>query len=128
MMSNQDFEALCEKIFSISPNIRFAGVVTSMGSLVSGGMRKGLNSLEAKDDSSKLYIEFALISGISKDYDSTFGKAIYSFAEREKIKLASFPLSDNYILQISINKEERNHMKIIEDIVNIIREQYQYQK
>ncbi len=127
-MSNQDFEALCEKIFSISPSIRFAGVVTSMGSLVSGGMRKGLNSLEAKDDSSKLYIEFALISGISEDYNSTFGKAIYSFTEREKIKLASFPLSDNYILQISINKEERNHKKIIEDIVNIIREQYLYQK
>ena len=58
----------------------------------------------------------------------TFGKAIYSFTEREKIKLASFPLSDNYILQISINKEERNHMKIIEDIVNLIREQYLYQK
>ena len=127
-MSNQDFEALCDKIFSINPSIRFAGVVTNMGSLVSGGMRKGLNSLEAKDDSSKVYIEFALISEISKDYDSTFGKAIYSFTEREKIKLASFPLSDNYILQISINKEERNHMKIIEDIVNLIREQYLYQK
>ena len=127
-MSDHDFEALCDKVFSISPSIRFAGVVTSMGSLVSGGMRKGLDSMEAKDDSSRLYIEFALISEIRKDYDSTFGKAIYSFTEREKIKLASFPLGDNYILRISINKEERNHMNIIEKILNIIREQYQYQK
>jgi hypothetical protein len=127
-VSNHDFEALCDKVFSISPSIRFAGVVTSMGSLVCGGMRKGLDSMEAQDDSSRLYIEFALISEIRKDYDSTFGKAIYSFTEREKIKLASFPLGDNYILRISINKEERNHMNIIEKMLNIIREQYQYQK
>jgi len=127
-MSNHDFESLCDKIFSVSPSIRFAGVVTSMGSLVSGGMRKGLESMEAKDDSSRLYIEFALISEIRKDYDSTFGKAIYSFTEREKIKLASFPLNDNYILRISINKEERNHTNIIENIVDIIREQFKYQK
>ena len=84
MMSNQDFEALCDKIFSINPSIRFAGVVTNMGSLVSGGMRKGLNSLEAKDDSSKVYIEFALISEISKDYDRDFWKSDLQFHRKGK--------------------------------------------
>jgi hypothetical protein len=128
-MSDHSFQDLCNKVFSVNPSIRFAGVVTNMGSLVAGGMRQGIDSMEAKDDSSKLFLEFALISEIRKDYDSTFGKAIYSFTEREKIKFASFPLGENYLLRISIGKEESDHMKIIENIVNIIRDmQYQQQK
>jgi hypothetical protein len=55
-------------------------------------MRGHLESMEDKDNSSKLYVQFALISEMRKDFDNTFGKAIYSFTEREKIKLASFPL------------------------------------
>ena len=100
-----------------------------MGLLVVKLTRQGIDSMEAKDDSSKISFEFALISEIRKDYDSTFGKAIYSFTEREKIKFASFPLGENYLLRVSIRKEESDHMKIIENIVNIIRDmQYQQQK
>lgn len=91
-----------------------------MGRLIAGGMRHGLESLENKDDSLKLYVQFALRSQIGKDYDRTFGRAIYSLTEREKIKLASFPLDDNHILRISIMKEEKNHTQIIQNILEII--------
>lgn len=108
--------------YFLSPNIRFAGVITKMGRLVTGGMRQDLKSMEDKYDSSKLYVQFALISEIRKDFDSTFGKAIYSFTEREKIKLASFPLNDDHILRISIKKEEKNHIQIIQNILDTIQE------
>jgi hypothetical protein len=61
-----------------------------MGRLIAGGMRKGIISMER--DSEKLYLEFALRSEMRKDFDAEFGKTIFSFSEREKIKLASFPL------------------------------------
>ncbi|MPZ07873.1 MAG: hypothetical protein GEU26_15905 [Nitrososphaeraceae archaeon] len=119
-MSDGRLQELCERIYSTNQHVRFAGVITKMGRLVAGGMRPDLESLEDKEDSSKLYVQFALMTEMRKDFDSTFGKAIYSFTEREKIKLASFPLDDNHILRVSIEKEEKDHAQIIQGILDII--------
>jgi hypothetical protein len=116
---HDDFQRLCDNIFSISSNIRFVGVIDKMGRLVAGGMRKDFESMERKENSSKLYLEFALRTDMRKDFDAEFGKTIYSYSVREKIKLASFPLDDHF-LRVSIEKKEPNHMKIIENILNII--------
>jgi hypothetical protein len=120
-MSDGKLQELCDKIFSINQNIRFAGVITKMGRLVAGGMKPELEYLEDKNDSSKLYVQFALITEMRKDFDRAFGKAIYSFTEREKIKLASFPLDDNHILRVSIEKKEIDHAQIIRSILDILR-------
>jgi hypothetical protein len=70
-------------------------------------------------DSEKLYLEFALRSEMRKDFDAEFGKTIFSFSEREKIKLASFPLYESYILRVSMERKEP-HNKIIEETLRII--------
>jgi hypothetical protein len=119
-MTDNNFQLLCDNVFSLSPSIRFAGVINKMGRLIAGGMRHGLESLENKDDSLKLFVQFALRSRLRKDYDYVFGKSIYNFTEREKIKLASFPLDDNLILRISMMKEEKNHDQIIQNILESI--------
>ena len=119
-MTDDNFQLLCDNVFSLSPSIRFAGVINKMGRLIAGGMRHGLESLENKDDSLKLFVQFALRSRLRKDYDYVFGKSIYNFTEREKIKLASFPLDDNLILRISMVKEEKNHDQIIQKILDSI--------
>jgi len=119
-MSDVRLQELCERIYSTNQAVRFAGVITKMGRLVAGGMRPDLESLEDKEGSSKLYVQFALMSEMRKDFDDIFGKAIYSFTEREKIKLASFPLDDNHILRVSIEKKEKDHAKIIQGILDII--------
>jgi len=119
-MSDAPLQELCEKIYSINQHIRFAGVITKMGRLVAGGMRPDIESLEDRENSSKLYVQFALMTEMRKDFDDIFGKAIYSFTEREKIKLASFPLDDNHILRVSIEKIEKDHAQIIQSILDII--------
>ncbi|MGC1131742.1 MAG: DUF6659 family protein [Nitrososphaeraceae archaeon] len=119
-MSDGRLQELCERIYSTNQAVRFAGVITKMGRLVAGGMRPDLESLEDKEGSSKLYVQFALMSEMRKDFDNIFGKAIYSFTEREKIKLASFPLDDNHILRVSIEKKEKDHAQIIQGILDII--------
>jgi hypothetical protein len=56
-----------------------------------------------------------------EEFDKEFGKTIYSFSVREKIKLASFPLNDhNHILRVSIEKEENDHHRIIGNILKVI--------
>ena len=94
------------------------GIINRMGKLVAGGMRHGVNTLENKADSSKLFLGFALRSEMKKDFDAEFGKTIYSFSERDRIKLASFPLND-HILRISMEKEEQ-HPTLIENILKMI--------
>lgn len=121
MLSESQYNELCEKIFGLSLNIRFIGIITKMGTMIAGGMRKDLQSIEDKNDSARLYLQFALRSELRKDFDSAFGKAIYSIIEREKIKFASFPLADyDHVLIISLEKEENEHFRIIQDVLNII--------
>ena len=116
--SSNQFTELCDDIFALSPKIRFVGIINRMGKLVAGGMRQGVNPLENKADSSKLFLGFALRSEMKKDFDAEFGKTIYSFSERDRIKLASFPLND-HILRISMEKEEQ-HATLIENILKMI--------
>lgn len=111
MPGHQRFEKICNDIFALSPAIRSAAVIDKMGKLVAGGMRKGIKSMEDTENTQKLYVEFALRSVMREDFDKEFGRTIYSFSEREKIKLASFPLDDKHILRVSIDKRRLFIMK-----------------
>jgi hypothetical protein len=113
------FEKLCDNIFELSSNIRFVGIINGMGDLVAGGMREGVQSMEDRENSSKLYLEFLLRSEMRKDQDAEFGKTVYSFSEREKIKFAVFPLLRNHLLMVSMEKRESNHDGLIEKILNL---------
>jgi len=114
------FERLCDDVFALSSAIRSAIVIDKMGKLVAGGMRQGIKSMELKEDSQKLYVEFALRSAMREEFNNEFGKTIYSFSVREKIKLASFPLDDHHhILRVSMEKEV-DHNEIIDSILKII--------
>ena len=120
MSGHQRFEKICNDIFALSPAIRSAAVIDKMGKLVAGGMRKGIKSMEDTENTQKLYVEFALRSVMREDFDKEFGRTIYSFSEREKIKLASFPLDDKHILRVSIDKKEAYHHEIIYNILKMM--------
>jgi hypothetical protein len=117
-MYKVELEKLCSSIFALSTGVRFVGIIDKMGNLVAGGMRDGVKPMEDKEDSSKLYLEFLLRSEMRKDFDSEFGRTIYSFSERERIKFAVFPLDGNHILMTSLEKKER-HKEIIENILKL---------
>jgi hypothetical protein len=117
MSEDHQFQKLCNNIFALNARIRFVGIIDRMGKLVAGGMRVGIRSME--EDSAKLYLDFALRSEMRKDFDAEFGKTIYSFSQRQKIKLASFPLDDNHILRLSLERKEP-HNEIIEKVLKII--------
>jgi hypothetical protein len=119
MPFSRSFEQLCDNIFKLSSNIRFVGIISGMGDLVAGGMREGVQSMEDRENSSKLYLEFLLRSEMRKDQDAEFGKTVYSFSEREKIKFAVFPLLRNHLLMVSMEKKEPNHDGLIKNILNL---------
>ncbi len=113
-------DELCKNIFAVDPSIRFAGVINKMGKLVAGGMRQGMVPLESIKDVNRLYAELALINSMRGEFDGEFGPTVYSFWERQKIKIASFPLSDDSFLLVSLERSQP-HDKIISRILELVR-------
>jgi hypothetical protein len=114
-----DLSVLCNGIFEVDEIIRFVGIIDQMGKLVVGDMKKGLSSLERDDGSIRLYLGYAINNILRQDFDNVFGKVLYTFSEREKIKLLTIPM-DNYLLLVSIDKLS-DHVKLINKILDVVK-------
>lgn len=111
-----DYKAIYDYILGLDPDIRFIGVIDDMGRLVYGGMRPGKISLESETESIKIFMEFALISKLHTDFDSTLGEVVYSLTVRKKIKMLSFPITAGHIIRLSLEKKA-DHEKIVNAIL-----------
>src|ERR671910_1976427 len=114
-----DLSVPCNGIFEVDEKIQFVGIIDQMGKLVVGDMKKGLPSLERDDGSIRLYLGYAINNILRQDFDNVFGKVLYTFSEREKIKLLTIPL-DNYLLLVSIDKLS-DHVKLINKILDVVK-------
>ena len=97
------FEQKCLNLLK-EPEIRFAGLISPMGHLVAGGMKKGLKSLEDDADMRKLYMELILRVSTRQEFDQSLGVVNYSASRREKAVVLSFPIG-NKVLLISANRD-----------------------
>jgi hypothetical protein len=97
------FEQKCQNLLK-EPEIRFAGLISPMGHLVVGGMKKGLKPLEDNADMRKLYMELILRVSTRQEFDQTLGVVEYSASRREKAVVMSFPIG-NKVLLISANTD-----------------------
>ena len=114
-----DLPALCSSIFEIDEKIRFVGMIDQMGKLIVGDMKKGTASLEKNEGSIRLYLGYAINNILRRDFDNVFGKVLYTFSEREKIKLLTIPIEDNLLL-VSIDKLAE-HDKLINRILETVK-------
>jgi hypothetical protein len=113
-----DLTKICSGIFDIDGKIRFVGIIDEMGKLIVGEMKNGLSSLEQDDGSIRLYLGYAINNVLRRDFDSVFGKVLYTFSEREKIKLLTIPMKDNLLL-ISMDISS-DHDELIEKILKTL--------
>ncbi len=114
-----ELSVLCNGIFEVDEKIRFVGIIDQMGKLIVGDMKKGLSSLERDDGSIRLYLGYAIQNILRQDFDNVFGKVLYTFSEREKIKLLTIPM-DSYLLLVSIDKLS-DHVKLINKILDVVK-------
>jgi hypothetical protein len=114
----EDFSVLCNDIFGINEKIRFVGIIDQMGKLIAGDMKDGLPSLERDDGSIRLYLGYAINNVLRRDFDNVFGKVLYTFSEREKIKLLTVPI-DNNLLLVSMDISS-DHVELINKIQQIV--------
>ena len=97
------YEQKCQNLLQ-EPEIRFAGLISPMGHLVAGGMKKGLKPLEDDADMRKLYMELILRVSTRQEFDQTLGPVEFSASRRKNAVVMSFPIG-NKVLLISANPE-----------------------
>lgn len=114
-----DLPALCNSIFEVDEKVRFVGMIDQMGKLIVGDMKKGTPSMEKDDGSIRLYLGYAINNILRRDFDNVFGKVLYTFSEREKIKLLTIPIEENLLL-VSIDKSA-DHDKLINKILETVK-------
>jgi len=99
----QRFEDKCQRLLEEN-DIRFAGIITEDGRLVSGGFKKGLTPLENDKTRLQSFMEFVSKVSIRKEYDQSLGPINYLAARRDKAVLVSFPFPvSKIVLLVSAN-------------------------
>ena len=103
-----DFMRLCEQVFALHDDIRYAGVIDDTGLLIAGGMRKGLASMTEKGNDDLYLTQTALRKSMREKFDKTMGKARFAYIEREKIAMLTFYMARN-ILIVSLEPNVDSH-------------------
>ena len=75
----------CLTILSISPKIRYVGIINNFGQTLAGQLRKGVVPLLKPDDSRNEHFIEATRNRLRKEFEGSIGKTIYTFTENEKI-------------------------------------------
>ena len=116
-----DYQKIIDTIFELNDGIRYAGIIDETGSLITGGMRHGIDSI-VDQPSEELYLTHtALRKSMRERFDDTMGKARFVYVEREKLSLLTFYLDKKMLLiTLEPNLESQNTIDLAEDILDIV--------
>jgi hypothetical protein len=116
-----EFANLCERVFALNDDIRYAGVIDASGSIVAGGMREGINSIVSETDEELFLTQTALRKTMRERFDSAMGRARFAYVERTKISILTFYLDDKILLvTLEPNLDSHTVMDIAEDTLEMI--------
>jgi hypothetical protein len=73
--------------------------------MISGGMKKGLLSLEAQKQDEMMFMELSLRVRMRHEFDNEFGEVHFSMSYRDKVIVMSFPLTNDDVMLVSCEKE-----------------------
>jgi hypothetical protein len=116
-----NFEKLCQQVFALHDDIRYAGIIDDFGALIAGGMRKGIDSITAEDNDELYLVQTALRKSMRQRFDNTMGRARFAYVEREKISMLTFYMEKNtLLLSIEPNVESHTVIDIAKDVQELI--------
>ena len=126
--AKERLDSICDQVLHSDTSIRFVGIPNKMGKLVVSRFRDGLIPIITEQEIEILAIESVLRMNTRKDFESKFGRPIYSFTLYEKVKRATISLQDNNnedypILMVSFDNGADHDTIIMKKILPIIKGQ-----
>lgn len=116
-----DFAKLCDRVFALNDDIRYAAVIDDMGTVVAGGMRKGTDSITNQANDELYLAQTALRKSMRERFDQTMGKARFAYVERDKISILTFFMDSNtLVLTLEPNLDSHTAMDIAEDTLELL--------
>jgi hypothetical protein len=116
-----DYQTLCERIFALHDDIRYAGVVDDSGMLIAGGMRNGIDSIVDQNNEELYLAQTALRKSMRQRFDGTMGKSRFAYVEREKISILTVYMNKNtVIVTMEPNVDSHTAVDIAQDALEIL--------
>jgi hypothetical protein len=97
-MMQVQYEKICSEIFKFDRRVRHASVLDESGRTISGGMRKGISSLEPQSEDLRLIANITIQLSTDKTWDQFLGKTQYTFIKREKVNILTFHVGTKLFL------------------------------
>jgi len=105
----------------LNEGIRYAGVIDSTGTLVAGGMRKGIDSIVSETDEELYLTQTALRKSMRERFDSSMGAARFAYVEREKVSILTFYMADKILLlTLEPNVDTHTAIDIADDTLELL--------
>ncbi len=117
MVKPKSFDKMCKVIFKFDRTVRYVSVLDRNGRIIAGGMRKGVKSLEPKEEALRLMAHIVNESSTRETWDRYFGKTIYTIVRRENVTLMVFPNKNRLVF---LTMEPDFSLEKISDIREIL--------
>ena len=94
LTENENSE-ICDLISKISPYIRFVGIISKTGELLSYFRRDDMIPLLDQKRTMYQFAQIAIKTELEEQFDEQLGETEFIWEERKKIQTISFSVSDN---------------------------------
>ena len=103
-MDQNDSYQVCDSIISISPYIRFVGVIGERGDLIAHKRRSDLEPFLDAKNTKYQFSHIAIKTDLESFFDENLGEIEFVWEERKKVQIISFAIGKLRIW-ISIDKK-----------------------
>ncbi len=121
-MLKKDCESISDVIATISPYIRFVGVIGESGELLAYKRRQDLIPLLDEKNTKYQFSHIAMKTDLEGFFDKNLGEIEFSWEERKKVQTISFAIKKNRVW-ISIDKKviRSEVLRIIDSCLPIVK-------
>ena len=121
-MVSKKFKLICQDIGSISPFIRFVGVIGETGELLAYTRRQQLTPLLDEKNTKYQFSHIAMKTDLEGFFDKNLGQVEFVWEERKKVQTISFAIK-KAIVWVSIDKKviRSEMLRIIDSCLPVVK-------
>jgi hypothetical protein len=121
LTENENHE-ICDLISKISPYIRFVGIISKTGELLSYFRRDDMTPLLDQKRTMYQFAQIAIKTELEEQFDEQLGETEFVWEERKKIQTISFSVSDKKVwITIDKNVIRTEVIRIIDGCLPIVK-------
>jgi len=121
LTENENYE-ITDLISKISPYIRFIGLISKTGELISYYRREGLEPLLDQKNTQYQFAQIAIKTELEEQFDDQLGETEFIWEERTKVQTIAFSVSGKKVwITIDRNVIRSEILRIIDSCLPVVK-------